>query len=206
MDVGSVGSGIGGLEAEAQKEFTSIWRRKQLEYTWLRTIMKEYQDFESVTKDALAYSIRATGYSGKQFDRLMDGMKKLRCFPDVPAALNKLRQKSVRMVVLSNGTPAMLNSALEANGLQGNFESVISVDSVRAYKPDHRAYELAPKHFSLGPGAILYVSSNSWDVSGAASFGFRTAWCNRTQSAFDELGYEPDMEFRGLDELAESVG
>jgi 2-haloacid dehalogenase len=206
LDVGSVGSELGDLDPEARKKFVSIWRSKQLEYTWLRTIMKKYADFGRVSGDALRYAIQATGLDENRFVGLMDGMKRLRCFPDVPSALKKLRQKSVRMVVLSNGTPAMLNSALEFNGLQGDFETVLSVEEVRAYKPDRKVYGLATRHFSLEPEAILYVSSNSWDVSGAASFGFRTAWCNRTQAIFAELGYKPDMEVRGLGEVAESVG
>ena len=205
LDVSSVGSGPGGLDAETQRRFALIWRSKQLEYTWLRTLMKNYADFEKVSGDALRYAIRAAGINENWFDRLMDDMKRLRCFPDVPAALAKLKQKSVRMAILSNGTPAMLNSALQVNGLRGNFEVVLSVEQVGVYKPDRLVYGLASKHFSLKPKDILFVSSNSWDVSGAASFGFRTAWCNRTQTIFDELGYKPDMEVRDLGELAESV-
>ena len=205
LDVSSVGSGLGDLDAETQKRFALIWRSKQLEYTWLRTLMKNYADFEKVSGDALRYAIRAIGISQNRFDDLMDEMKRLRCFPEVPAVLARLRQKSVRMAILSNGTPAMLNSALEVNGLRGNFEVVLSVEQVGVYKPDGLVYGLASRHFSLKPKDILFVSSNSWDVSGAASFGFRTAWCNRTQTIFDELGYRPDMEVRDLGELAESV-
>jgi 2-haloacid dehalogenase len=205
LDVGSVGSGLGHLDADTRRRFVLIWRSKQLEYTWLRTLMKKYADFEKVSGDALRYAIRVTGLNENRFDSLLDDMKRLRCFPDVPAALTKLKQKSIRMVILSNGTPAMLNSALEANGLQSNFEAVLSVEEVGAYKPDPLVYGLATKHFSLEPKDILFVSSNSWDASGAASFGLRTVWCNRTQTIFDELGYKPDMEVKELGELAEKV-
>jgi 2-haloacid dehalogenase len=204
LDTRSLASELG-QDVAARERFVALWRAKQLEYTWLRSVMGRYVDFESVSADALRYAMKSTKSGGEKFESLMDGLRKMRCFPEVPSALDSLKSKVGRLAILSNGTPSLLNSALEANGIQQYFETVLSVEAVRTYKPDPRVYALATEHFETTPEKLLFVSSNSWDVSGAASFGFVTAWCNRSQAAFDELGYSPKIEVRSLDELAEKI-
>ncbi len=205
LDVSSLGAQLRHLDPEIRKGFVMIWRSKQLEYTRLRTVMKRYTDFESVSGDALRYAMKATGIDAKRFDGLMEELRKIRCFPEVPAALGSLKSQLPRMVILSNGTRPMLISALEVNRIQDYFEEVLSVDAVKAYKPDPAVYALATEHFDLQPGEILFVSSNSWDISGAASFGLMTAWCNRTKTVFDELGFTPEIEVRDMKELADKL-
>jgi 2-haloacid dehalogenase len=205
LDFTSVSSRLRTLDPETKKKFILVWRSKQLEYTWLRTLMKKYVDFQRVSEDALRYTIRITGLEEKSFESVINELEMLRCFPDVPVALEKLKQKSMRMVILSNGTKGMLNSAIEMNGLQDYFEEVLSVDQVKVYKPDHLVYGLASKYFALEPKSILFVSSNSWDIAGGSSFGFKTVWCNRAGTIFDELGYRPDAEVKELGKLADVV-
>ena len=193
------------LDEAARQKFVALWRAKQLEHTWLRSLMGKYVDFEAVSEDALRYAMKSTKSGDEKFERLMNGLRKMRCFPEVPSALVSLKSKVGRLAILSNGTLSLLNSALEANGIRQYFETVLSVEAVKSYKPDPRVYALATTHFGATPGQLLFVSSNSWDVSGAASCGFVTAWCNRSQAVFDELGYSPRIEVRSLDELAEKI-
>jgi 2-haloacid dehalogenase len=205
LDVASLASELANPEGAERQRFVALWRSKQLEYTWLRTLMGKFVDFESVSGDALRYAMKSMSIGNKEFDSLMDGLRKIRCFPEVQAALAGLKSKVPRLAILSNGTPGMLASALEANGIQGSFETVLSVDTVKRYKPDPQVYAMATKHFGAKPRELLFVSSNSWDICGAASCGFTTAWCNRSRGIFDELGFSPDIEVRSLDELAGKI-
>jgi len=205
LDVASLGSELANLEGASRQRFVALWRSKQLEYTWLRTLMERYVDFESVSGEALRYAMKSMDIGKQEFDSLMGGLRKIHCFPEVRSALAGLKSKVPRLSILSNGTPGMLTSALEANGIQGYFETVLSVDAVRRYKPDPRVYDMATRHFGAKPRELLFVSSNSWDICGAASRGFTTAWCNRSRAPFDELGYSPDIEVRSLDQLAGKI-
>jgi len=205
LDVASLGSELANLDGAARQRFVALWRSKQLEYTWLRTLMGRYVDFESVSGEALRYAMKSMHIREKEFDSLMDGLRKIHCFPEVQSALAVLKSKVPRLAILSNGTPGMLTSALVANGIQGYFETVLSVDAVRRYKPDPRVYDMATRHFGARPRELLFVSSNGWDICGAASCGLTTAWCNRSRATFDELGYSPDIEVRSLDELAGKI-
>lgn len=205
LDVRSLGLELAHLDDAARQKFVALWRSKQLEYTWLRSLMARYVDFESVSKDALLYAMKSANIEEERLDRLMDGLRTIRCFPEVPTALANLKSRVGRLAILSNGTPGMLKSALEANGIQHYFETVLSVDAVRRYKPDPSVYALATKYFGATPSELIFVSSNSWDICGAASCGFLTAWCNRSQAVFDELGYFPKIEVGSLDELVDKL-
>jgi 2-haloacid dehalogenase len=193
---------------EAGREITgdpialsTLWRQKQLEYTWLRALMGTYADFWTVTEAALRYAIRRLGLAATeaQVRRLMDAYLSLACFPEVKTALGRLAGRP--RAVLSNGAPSMLATAVAASGLGGLLEHVISVDRVKTYKPSPRVYALGPETLGLPAGELLFVSSNGWDVAGAKAFGYQVAWCNRTGAPEEELGVHPDLVLEALDRL-----
>ena len=193
---------------EAGREITgdpvalsTLWRQKQLEYTWLRSLMGTYADFWAVTEAALRYSIRRLGLSATdaQMRRLMDAYLSLACFPEVKTALGRLAGRP--RAILSNGSPAMLAAAVAASGLGAMLDHVISVDRVKTYKPSPRVYALGPEALGLPAGELLFVSSNGWDVAGAKAFGYQVAWCNRSGAPEEELGVRPDLIVSALDVL-----
>jgi 2-haloacid dehalogenase len=180
---------------------SAIWRQKQLEYTWLRSVMGRYEEFWVVTESALRYAIRRLGLRATeaQRSRLMEAYLSLRCFPEVPAALARLAPRP--RAILSNGSPRMLEAAVSSSGLGTFFTHVLSVDEVRVYKPSPLVYALGPRALGLPADALLFVSSNAWDVAGAKAFGFQVAWCNRGEAPAEELGLHADLVVSGLDQL-----
>ena len=183
-----------------------LWRQKQLEYTWLRTLMGRYEDFWAVTEAALRFALGRLGIvaGDEAVARLMEAYLSLATFPDVAGALAGLA--GTPLGILSNGSPRMLDAAVRSSGLAGTFRHVLSVDAVRAYKPSPTVYELGPRAFGVPAGDILFVSSNAWDVAGAKAFGCRTCWCNRLAAPMDRLGVSPDFEVRTLDEIPGKLG
>jgi 2-haloacid dehalogenase len=193
---------------EAGREITTdpatlsqVWRQKQLEYTWLRSLMGRYEDFWSVTAAALRHAIRRLGLAATegQIARLLDAYLTLACFPEVAEALTRLDGHP--RAILSNGSPRMLQAAVVSSGLGPLLQHVISVDAVKVYKPSPRVYALGPQVIGIPARDLLFVSSNAWDVAGAKAFGYRVAWCNRTGAPAEELGLTPDHEIARLDQL-----
>jgi len=206
---------VDSVAAECEKAYpghgaalSNLWRRKQLEYTWLRALMGRYRDFESVTRDALRAAVRVLnlGITRETEEKLMDAYHTLRPFPDVKETLMRLRS-SVRLAVLSNGTGRMLDKLIAHSGLSSLFEAVISVEKARTYKPDPRVYGLVMSDMGISAKSrVLYVSASSWDVAGSKSFGFRAAWINRLNAGFGEWHeYAPDYEIKRLTELVDLV-
>jgi len=198
---------------EAGRELTSdpqalsiLWRQKQLEYTWLRSLMDRYVDFWTVTQSSLSFALRRLGLQPgpAQAEALLDAYLSLAPFPEVKTALAALAPAPLG--ILSNGSPMMLEAAVRSAGLEGAFQHVLSVDTVGVYKPSPRVYELGTRAFGLSAREILFVSSNAWDVTGAAAFGYRTCWCNRLGVPMDELDLTPDMEVERLDQIPERLG
>lgn len=185
---------------------SQLWRQKQLEYTWLRSLMGRYQDFWLVTGQALRFALRRLGITAaeSQIEALMSAYLTLSPFPEVPNALRALRGRS--LAILSNGSPHMLESAVRSSGLGAAFDHVLSVDAVGVYKPSPLVYDLAVRAFGLPASEILFVSSNAWDVAGAGAYGFMTCWCNRTNMPADELDVTPDYEVDRLDAILERIG
>lgn len=201
VDVGAV--------AEACKEiapdpgaFTTQWRAKQLEYTFLRSLMGKYQDFWRVSEQALEFTIQRFGLqvSPEQRKRLMEAWLHPSPYPEVAAALPRLKERYA-LAVLSNGSPRMLRTGLLRTGLISHFRWVISVDAVKLYKPSPMVYQLAPRKMKMKKEEIFFVSSNSFDVLGAKSFGFKVCWINRSGAPLDPLGPKPDLVARSFDEL-----
>ncbi len=186
--------------------FAALWRTKQLEYTWLRTLMGAYVPFEQVTAEALDYALQRYDLAPDEALRrdLLDAWLALEPFPDVPGALERLADWP--LAILSNGSPAMLEPLLRNSGLADAFRLVLSVDPVGAYKPDPRVYALAPAALGVDPSAILFVSANPFDVIGAGHYGYQVAWCNRSGLPLDTHGPAPDLELRGLHQLPDALG
>jgi 2-haloacid dehalogenase len=179
-------SAAGIADADA---FVAYWRRKQLEYAFLTTIAGSYRDFDDLTLRSLVHSCPQHGYALDQ-DRIRDlagAWRTMPAYPDVAPALESLAARGVPLAVLTNGTPLSANAALEHAGVRHLLADVLSVEAVRAYKPDPRVYALATERFACAPGEIVFVSSNGWDAWGATQAGFNVAWCNRAQNAHDAL-------------------
>ncbi|WP_439371222.1 haloacid dehalogenase type II [Bradyrhizobium sp. DASA03120] len=204
---------------------TQVWRIKQLEYTWLRSLMRRYRDFDAVTRDSLAYTLRMLGlaYESEGFERVIEKYLHLDLYPDATGALAALRPR--KLAILSNGSPDMLDGLVRNSGLDGLLDATISVDAKKIFKPSPAAYELIGEVFGTKTDEVLFVSSNPWDVAGAKSFGLNVAWLERVtpeamalacvetelvapltmfkaiRTQMDELGFAPDHRVRSLSEL-----
>lgn len=181
------------------------WRTRQLEYTWLRSLMGRYEDFWAITESSLVATCNEMklALDASARNELMDAYLHLEVFPEVKRALESLA--SFELGILSNGTPRMLQSVVDGAGLQGVFSCVISVDEVKTYKPSPAVYQLAVTQLGRDKDSIGFVSSNFWDVAGAKSFGFRSYWINRSGTAPDELGVTPDATLRSLGDLVDLI-
>jgi len=187
-------------------ELSQLWRTKQLEYTWLRSLMGRYEGFARVTEAGLRYACAALQlpYDDAKRDRLMRAYLNLATFPEVTETLRKLH--GIKLAILSNGAPAMLRDVVSNSGLAGLIPDVLSVDELKIYKPAPQVYQLAVDRLGVPAKAIGFVSSNCWDAAGAKSFGFRTFWVNRAGAPLDGLGFAPDHELGSLAELPALVG
>ena len=184
---------------------SALWRSKQLEYTWQRSLMRRYEDFARVTEASLRYACQALGLRVDEEHRrsLMGAYLRLTPFPEVRDALTTLRASKLKLAILSNGSAAMLRPLVANAGLRSLMGIVISVDQKKIYKPAPAVYRLATQRLRVPKTAIGFVSSNCWDACGAKSFGFRTFWINRGGAPVDELGAAPDHVIKSLDELPE---
>jgi 2-haloacid dehalogenase len=188
------------------EEMSKLWRAKQLEYTWTRTLMGRHADFWAVTGEALDVALAAFGLTGAALrDSLLDAYRRLAAYPEVPAVLTRLRGAGLKTAILSNGTPAMLQDAVQAAGIAALLDAVLSVEEIGIYKPAARVYQIACRHFGVAPGEICFQSSNAWDAAGAAAYGFRVAWINRGGQP-DEYGFaRPAITLPSLAKLPDYV-
>ena len=175
------------------------WRAKQLEYTWLRSLMRRYRPFSGVTRDALAWACESLGLplDEQKAQALMDAYLVLELYPEAKSAFEKLKGRT--LAILSNGSPDMLDPLVKQSGL--SFDAVLSVDEVKVFKPAPAVYELAAKKLRMPKERIGFVSSNCWDALGAKSFGFTVYWINRAGAPVDRLGFQPDEIVKTLDEI-----
>lgn len=186
---------------------SQTWRTKQLEYTWLRTLMGRYASFAQLTADALDYALDTYGVDDAGLrDDLLEAYERLDAYPEVAAVLARLRAAGIATAILSNGDTQMLDRAVEAAGIGAGLDAVISVDSIRIYKPDPRVYGLACTRLGLAPDEISFQSANAWDAAGAASYGFRVVWCNRFGQKPERLMPAPDVEAADLNAVLELPG
>lgn len=178
---------------------SQLWRAKQLEYSWLSTIMGRYRDFWQLTGDALDYALDHHGIDSPELRAgLLDAYLHLDPYPEVHATLTELNRNGIACAILSNGSPMMLDAAVRSAGLSDLLSLVISVDELRRFKPDPSVYRLAADRLGIDPAAILFLSSNAWDAIGAASFGFEVAWVNRSGQPEERLPYQPQHQIAEL--------
>lgn len=178
------------------------WRRKQLEYSWLRAIRGAHCDFWQVTQDALDWAMQAEGLTDAALrEHLLQLYWQLSSFPEVPQMLATLQARGMKTAILSNGSPDMLNGAVQSAGLTDLLNAVLSVESVGVFKPARPVYDLVGQHFGCTPDQVLFVSSNGWDASAAAAYGFVTAWVNRAGAPVDRLPGTPAHMLPTLDAL-----
>jgi 2-haloacid dehalogenase len=187
-------------------DLLKVWRGKQLEYTWLRSLMGRHADFAQVTREGLEYACAAIGTEAADLQTAMlEAFFRLPSYPDAEPLLREVRARGLRTAVLSNGTPAMLEAALQAAGLRGLLDAVLSVEDVRIYKPSPAVYRRASAVLGAGPESLAFVSANAWDIAGAASAGLRTIWINRTGAPPERLPYGAAVEVRSLAAIANLV-
>lgn len=189
------------------REVSMLWRQKQLEYTWLRSLMGQYADFEKVTEDALVFTCRhlKLDLDAQRKGVLSEEYLRILPFAEVPVALRELNAHGVPLAILSNGSKRSIDAVVRNSGLHGEFAQLISVEDVQVFKPDAKVYELAERRLHVDRSAILFVSSNAWDVTGARHFGYPVCWVNRGGGTFDEMGQRPDYITAGVDVLARAI-
>jgi 2-haloacid dehalogenase len=192
---------------EKASALSSLWREKQLQYTWLRALQGRHADFWQVTGEALDFALETLGITSASLrERLMKLYLRLGAFPDVRDTLVRLKQCGMRTAILSNGTAQMLQAAVEGAQLNHLLDAVLSVEEVGIYKPHPRVYQLAVDRLGLEAGAIAFQSSNAWDAYAASAFGMRVVWCNRYGQRPERLPGKPDHEIRSLAELPGLLG
>jgi 2-haloacid dehalogenase len=196
-----------GALGERWQAFAELWRQKQLQYTWLRSLQGSHADFWQVTGEALDFTLQAHGIADPALRaRLMSLYERVDAFPEVPALLGRLRAAGRRSAILSNGAPRMLAAAVAGAGLGPHLDAVLSVEEVGVYKPHPRVYRLACDRLGVPAGELLFVSANGWDAFSAKAFGMRVAWCNRTGQPPERLPAAPDAEVGSLAELPALLG
>ena len=207
FDVHSAVGRSGGALGDKAGPVSALWRQKQLEYTWLRSLMGAYVDFWQVTGAGLDYALAANGVEDAELRRrLMDLYLNLDAYPDVADALDRLRAGGKKTAILSNGAPNMLRAAVETAGLGGRLDAVLSVDELGTFKPDPRVYQLAVDRLGVAAERICFVSTNGWDAAGAAYFGFKVAWLNRFGQQPERLPGAPAAVIETLAELPDLLG
>lgn len=200
FDVHSTASRHQSRLGEKAQAVSALWRTKQLEYTWLRSLMKRYVDFWQVTQDALDYALDSNGIDDQSLHRdLLNAYHELACYPEVPETLRNLKELELGTAILSNGTPKMLEAGVTNSHLENLLDSIFSVDTIGVFKPAPQVYQMAVDQLGSTPEEILFFSSNAWDVSGAATFGFQAVWVNRFGQAAERLPGTPVLEIKTLD-------
>ena len=201
FDVNSAAEKCKSKIGDKWESFANYWRKTQLEYTWLRSLMERHKDFWQITEDSLDKSMQAFNVNKAMKNELLDLYKILSPYPEVKETLEKLKEKRYKLAILSNGTPALLNELVKSNGLQNLFDDIFSIEEVKIYKPSSKVYDMPVKKYSIKNEEIAFLSANTWDVSGGGNYGFTSIWVNRNKNIFDNLDYKPKNEISGLNQL-----
>jgi 2-haloacid dehalogenase len=181
--------------------FSTTWRTVQLEYTWLRSLMKKHEDFWKVTEDSLDFAMESHKIDKKFRSKLLELYKKLNSYPELVTCLKNLKEKNIKTCILSNGSPSLLNELTAHAKVQDLFDYLISIEEVGIYKPHPKVYELVTKKFDCKPEEVCFLSSNTWDIVGGGIFGYQSIWVDRFGKTFDKLGYQPKFKIKDLSEL-----
>ena len=187
------------------ESFANFWRTTQLEYTWLRSLMKRHKNFWDITEDSLDKSMKVFNINKNMKNELLSLYKILSPYPEVKVVLEDLKKKNFKLAILSNGTPDLLNELVENNKLNNLFDDLFSIEEVKIYKPDPRVYEIPIKKYKIKSDKITFLSANTWDVSGGGNFGYNSIWVNRHNSVFDILDFQPKNEISNLTQLLDII-
>ena len=187
------------------ESFANFWRTTQLEYTWLRSLMKKHKDFWQITEDSLDKSMKVFNIDNNLKNELLNLYKILSPYPEVKKVLKNLKERKFKLAILSNGTPELLNDLVKKNDLNNLFDDLFSIEEVQIYKPDSKVYDLPVKKYNIKPNEIVFLSANTWDVSGGGNYGYHSIWVNRNKSHFDNLDYLPKNEIGNLTQLLDIV-
>lgn len=206
FDVNSAARQMRDALGEKWQPLADTWRTKQLQYTWLRSLMARHADFWQVTGDALDFAMAATGVADPALrERLMELYLNLAAYPEVKDVLTQLRTGGKKLAILSNGSPKMLAAAASTAGIDQLLDAVLSVEEVGIYKPHPSVYRMVVERFNLSPSRVCFVSSNAWDAYAAKAFGFNVVWCNRFGQQRERIPEPPDAEITSLTELARLI-
>ena len=205
FDVNSAAEKCKNKIGDKWEAFANFWRTTQLEYTWLRSLMKRHKNFWQVTEDSLDKSIKVFNIDKSMKNELLNLYKVLSPYPEVKKVLESLKKKKLKLAILSNGTPALLNELVSSNNLNNLFDDLFSIEAVKVYKPDPKVYELPIKKYNLQAREITFLSANTWDVSGGGNYGYNSIWVNRNNSQFDVLDYQPRNQIGNLSQLLDIV-
>ena len=185
--------------------FANHWRTTQLEYTWLRSLMQRHKDFWQVTEDSLDKSMKAYEIDSSMRNELLNLYKILSPFKEVPEVLKSLKDKNLKLAVLSNGTPSLLNELVKSNNLENIFNNIFSIEEVGVYKPDSKVYDLPINQYQIQKNEVVFLSANTWDVSGGGNYGYNSIWVNRKNNTFDNLDYLPIHQIEDLTKLLDII-
>ena len=205
FDVNSAAEKCKGKIGDKWEDFANYWRTTQLEYTWLRSLMNRHKDFWKITEDSLDKSMKFFKIDNSMRNDLLDLYKVLSPFSEVKETLNKLKKKDFKLAILSNGTPSLMENLVKNNNLENIFDDIFSVEEVGIFKPDSKVYELPVNKYNIKKDEILFLSANTWDVSGGGNYGYNSVWVNRNKNIFDNLDYQPLDEIHDLSELLEII-
>ena len=185
--------------------FANYWRTTQLQYTWLRSLMKRHKNFWQITEDSLDKSMKAYTIDNSMRNELLDLYKILSPFNEVPEVLKSLKKKKLKLAILSNGTPDLLYQLVKSNNLENIFDDLFSIEEVGVYKPDSKVYDIPTKKYQIQKNEVAFLSANTWDVSGAGNYGYNSIWVNRSENIFDNLDYQPSLQIKNLKELLDNI-
>ena len=187
------------------ESFANVWRTTQLEYTWLRSLMKKHKNFWEITEESLDHTMETFEIKKEMRNELLDLYKKLSPYSEVKECLEGLKAKKIKITILSNGTPDLLKELVESNNIKNFFDDIFSIESVGVYKPDSRVYEMPIKKYKIKANEIAFLSANTWDVSGSGNYGYNAIWLNRNKNIFDNLDFKPKNEVNNLTELLDII-
>ena len=205
FDVNSAAKKCKNKIGDKWEDFANYWRTTQLEYTWLRSLMNRHQDFLQITEDSLSKSMKVYNIEKNMKDELLNLYKVLSPFEEVPETLQLLKDKKYKLAILSNGTPDLLNKLVSNNNLDNYFEDIFSVEEVGIYKPDSRVYDIPTKKYGIKKNEVIFLSANTWDISGGGNYGYQSVWVNRNNNIFDNLDYTPKYQIQSLKGLLDIV-
>ena len=201
FDVNSAAKNCKDKIGDKWENFANFWRTTQLEYTWLRSLMKKHEDFWKITEDSLEKSMKVFNIDKNLKNELLNLYKVLSPYPEVKDVLKALKKRNIKLAMLSNGTPSLLKELVQSNNLKDLFDDLFSIEEVKIYKPSSKVYDLPVIKYKIKPEEVTFLSANTWDVSGGGNYGYNAIWVNRNNAVFDYLDYRPKNEINNLTQL-----